>query len=92
MVCLPELGFRPKVDWGTGHLMVGLLATVEMVTEKVHSKIFQQRQGVMMVVEGFEAFCDEGGIAEQGLIHKMGCQKRKHDEVLTRTFLGSDTM
>ena len=60
--------------------MVGSPAGVEVVAKKVRRKIFQQRQGVLTTVEDFY---DEGGIAKKELRHQMGCQKRKHGEVLT---------
>ena len=65
VVCLPKPRFHPEVDRGMAHLMVG--SPYEVVVEKVHGKIFWQQQGVLTVVEGFEAFCDEGEIAEKGL-------------------------
>ena len=49
--------------------MVGSLAKVEVVMKKVHRKNFRHWQGVLMVVKGFEAFCDEGRIAKKGLKH-----------------------
>ena len=67
VVCLPVPGFHPEVDWGMAHLMVG--SPNEVVTGKVHRKIFLQRQGFLIVVEGFEAFYDKGVIAEKGLRH-----------------------
>ena len=67
MVCLSKLAFRLEVDRGMTHLMVESPAEVEVVAGKVHWKIFRQWQGVLTAVEGFEAFCDESGIAEKGL-------------------------
>ena len=49
--------------------MVGSSAGVEVVVRKVQWKIFRQWQGVLTAVVGFEALCDEGGIAERGLKH-----------------------
>ena len=67
---LAEIGLPfPKVDQGTMHLMVGSSAGVEVVTGKVHRKIFRQWQGVLTAVEGFEAFCIESGIVEKGPRH-----------------------
>ena len=58
-----------KVDWGMAHPMVGSSIGVELVIRKVHRKIFRQRQGVLTAVEGFEAFCDDCGIAGKGFRH-----------------------
>ena len=37
--------------------------------EKFIGKIFQQQRGILTAVEGFEAFCDKGGVTKKGLNH-----------------------
>ena len=53
---LPMLGFLPRGRSRDG--------TPE--DEKFTGKFFRQRRGVLTIVEGFEPFCDEGGVVGKG--------------------------
>ena len=65
---LPVPGFLPEgISGDDAPDGGGRWPKLRCSSEKFIRKIFWQWRGVLMVVEGFEAFCDEGGVAGKGL-------------------------